>query len=644
MVAHKALKGPGKTILPRNKFQRSRRFSLVDSDSSLSEFESDDNDDNNDDNEDDNDDDELSQYNNNNKRKSIRQFQALDSDDGHDESDSSTNEELWRNHADQVVNTSSEEDEDDDGQNDDDDVSSSSDDENVDFVKLTAERKARTLQQYRSNSPFKSPSPVRQNPIHDVDFSFDFNNNDHQLRIGNENEEDLGEELTDVISPLKDHQARNQPIAPLSGFVNIADSESDDDIDKDELLKTLEQDSDGIETGLGTGEDDYNLLREEADNILQEYGRSDTGFDISSENTHRNPIVDDLIQKHKDEINPNEVLQYVSDDEYDDDDDYDDADDYLEDQFSVPFFDDTLFREKLYSEHNRLDNVNQQDKDTESDDDSYLWDYFFSSGDENEDGEQQEEVQDIYSDDEATDEDTTLPPPSSRKKIGSKAQELLSSSSVTARPPTLGTWSTDSKPFGIIDGLSTRSLLPTPSKNIKNPSDQKLPSTPATSANNVEDFTLDELLNISEFEDDNDDELHFNKQDWEDVTGSARKVPLSAFRNKGIVNPEQSHLNATRRFSISNNNGGIGATKKNPKKSKQSSNEVIMTPVRSLSKNSKLKKRSSKLKTRRQNIAEAAVEGLRATKGGLFSEDTLTNVEEFLSGLGNEAELSILFQ
>lgn len=639
----KGAKAPGKTILPRNKFQRQRRFSLIDSDSdsSLSEFESED---------------EEAESNNNNHHFKSNKFHAIESeseddDDESDDDDSeSTNEEIWKNHAKKVVNTSSTSSE---GENDSgsDSDSSSSDDEDVDFVKLTAERKARSLEHYRSNSPFKSPSPTKKTTQkdlidQDVDFSFNFNNDDHQLRIANEEEEeDLGEELSGIVSPLAKNN-NNIPGGDSLPYPTIEDS-SDDDIDKAELLRTLEQDSDGVDGGLGTGDDEYNLLREEADNILNEYDGDQL---LSSNNaTPRNSVVEDMITKHKAEVNPNgEVLQYVSDDDYaDDDDDYDD-DDELNEDFIVPFFDDSVFKEQLYSNSGNNNNTNKQ-KELDSDDDSYLWDYFFSSGDESgddDDDQEDNEHSNHFSDDEATDEDETLPPPSSRKKVGSKAQELLSSSSITARPPALGTWSTDSKPFGIIDGLSTRSLLPAQNRSLSTANSmgqqqKHTPSTPISSStsNNIEELTLDELLNMSELEDDNDDE-QLNHQDWLEVTGSNRKVPLSAFRNKGIVN-DQSHINATRRFSASNT---TGSGKKLNKKLGRKINEITMTPVRNISnKHSKQKKKNSKLR-RRQSIAEAAVEGLRVTKSGLFSEDTLTNVEEFLSGLGNEAELSVLFR
>lgn len=573
-ISKRSVNPPGKTIIRKTKPQNSqRRFSLVDSDSSeLSEFESGD------------------EPNDEPHDSHTGKFQAFQTDS--EESDS--HEELWKSHADQVVNTSS-----DDDEEEDDDSSSSDDDE--DYVKLTAERKAKAAERHRSSSPFKSPPP----PQNDVDFSFDWNNGDHQLKIQDE-EEDVGEELSMLAPPLR----KEIPITgePL-GFVNIEDSGSDEDIDKDELLRTLAQESDAADEGIETGEDDYNLLQEEANNILQDYSNGD--LQLSTQTTPRNSVVEDMIRKFRKEADHNEALQYVSDD---DDEYYDDDDDEDDDSFVIPFFDDSVFKDRLlYTSEGAMSSQNKA-KSVDSDDDSYLWNYFFSGGEDSEDGAEN------HSDDEATDEDTTLPPPSSGKSAGSKAQELLSSSSIIARPPALGTWSTDSKPFGIIDGLSTRSLHPAQSNT------DKLPVIPmGIASTNAEEFTLDELLNMSELEDDDSDQ-GLDHQQWLEFTSSARKVPLSAFRNKGVVN-EDMHLNATRRFS----NGG--GPKLKPKRIRND----VMTPLTKAER----KNRNSKLKIKQ---AEAANEGLRVTRSGLFSEESLGNVEEFLSGLGNEAELTLLFR
>lgn len=66
-----------------------------------------------------------------------------------------------------------------------------------------------------------------------------------------------------------------------------------------------------------------------------------------------------------------------------------------------------------------------------------------------------------YDSSESTDVDESLPRNTNTSpQIGSKkATEVLSSKTADYRPPMLGSWVTiDSKPFGIIDGMSTRSL------------------------------------------------------------------------------------------------------------------------------------------------------------------------------------------
>ncbi|KAH3688663.1 hypothetical protein WICPIJ_000354 [Wickerhamomyces pijperi] len=756
--AGKSLKAPGKTILPslksntinNAKMKKQRRFSLIESDSSLSDINNDDSDSE--------DDTALAGLRRYNQR---GQFQAIESDseeasEGSEDDSDSENEELWRNHAAQVVNTSSEDDDDDDSEEEE-EGSSSSDDEGVDFVKLSNERKAKLQQQqhFRSASPFGKKAPVKSVgkknastknklddsdsdselsavddtpliispqkptrqattagsndhlPATDLQFTFDFNDNDNEMHIGSspftktaaanqEEEEDLGEELVEMIPDfaMMDEvmPPRRQSIAPLSGFVNIEDSDSDSEINRDELLRTLEQESDGV-LDLTGEEGDYDILKEEADNILQELGNGEDHFQFGSQNTHRDSTVDEMIQRHKDELNPEEILQFISsEDEYDDDED--DEDDFDQDQFQVPFFDDTAFLHD--DEHKYRTNTTTtpiDEKENDSDDDSYLWDYFFSSGDERTKHHEEDPhtMEDIghAEDDEETDEDTSLPPPSSRKNVPSsttKAQELLSSSSVTARPPALGTWSTDSKPFGIIDGLSTRSLLPSSSaasrknsdfkpSSLYLPHDQSVSPTGGAGADDDDDsqqMNIDDLLNISEFDDNSDDDID-SKTLWDEHNSRDRKVPLSAFRNKGLTVPSEHsnmmNLNAARRYSTTSSNGtGGGASGSGTGRrlsglltgSSTSGGNIIMKAkkkkLHSKSSQTELLKRSNNIKSsvsgsrqnsiirKRNSIIEADNEGLVLTKSGLFHEDTLLNVEELLSGLGNEAELSILFQ
>ncbi|KAL3232087.1 Protein IFH1 [Nakaseomyces bracarensis] len=168
----------------------------------------------------------------------------------------------------------------------------------------------------------------------------------------------------------------------------------------------------------------------------------------------------------------------------------------------------------------------------------------------------------LYVDDESTDEDDNLPPPEARTKtIGTKAKEVVSANVVGLKPPKLGTWNTNNKPFSIIDGLSTKSLhaLIQEHQQLKdqkaNGTDYIKQETPSSVSPNGDELTLNELLNMSELEDedgmtssnaisnnnstDRNGNIHNLKSnaynslsitDWYEKP----KVPLSAFRNKGI--------------------------------------------------------------------------------------------------------------
>ncbi|CEP62005.1 Ifh1p LALA0_S04e05556g [Lachancea lanzarotensis] len=145
----------------------------------------------------------------------------------------------------------------------------------------------------------------------------------------------------------------------------------------------------------------------------------------------------------------------------------------------------------------------------------------------------------VYIDGESTDEDETLPPPDTRnKKIGSKAKEVVSANVVGLKPPKLGTWETDDKPFSIIDGLSTKSLYPLLQEQQllgqHVVQQQPMSASELSAAGEKEELTLNELLNMSELDDEDEASGTANNEvaasEWYDKP----KVPLSAFRNKGV--------------------------------------------------------------------------------------------------------------
>ncbi|SCU87132.1 LAME_0D08900g1_1 [Lachancea meyersii CBS 8951] len=145
----------------------------------------------------------------------------------------------------------------------------------------------------------------------------------------------------------------------------------------------------------------------------------------------------------------------------------------------------------------------------------------------------------VYIDGESTDEDETLPPPNTRnKKIGSKAKEVVSANVVGLKPPKLGTWETDNKPFSIIDGLSTKSLYPLlQEQQLLEQSQllqQPMSASELSATGEKEELTLNELLNMSELDDEDEASRTANNNLAVSEWYEKPKVPLSAFRNKGV--------------------------------------------------------------------------------------------------------------
>lgn len=230
-----------------------------------------------------------------------------------------------------------------------------------------------------------------------------------------------------------------------------------------------------------------------------------------------------------------------------------------------------------------------------------------------------------YVDDESTDEDDNLPPPSTRSKaIGSKAKEVVSANVVGLKPPKLGTWETDSKPFTIIDGLSTKSLYPLIQEHQQLIEQQQRAqsqspdprSGPELSSTNGDELTLNELLNMSELEDEETSTPSFTQavSNWYEKP----KVPLSAFRNKGVNEHEDDEfmlpVNATRKVPI----GYIGSERTRRKIDKMKELQRKKTEKRR-----KLKKRKKLLKLkRRQERLEKSSEAGKTPDGGPETADS----------------------
>lgn len=347
--------------------------------------------------------------------------------------------------------------------------------------------------------------------------------------------------------------------------------------------------------------------------------------------------------------------------ESDNDDDLDDCIDYID--FDSPIFDNGLVKDEPINEivslkaeklqvQKKLHHPKKKSKksgplDSDDEDDLYLWNYFFSS-DANSSSDSENEVYDAeeqllldevfkknleekrreyesdfqleaedseqdlgYDSGDSTDVDHSLPAPS-QGTIGSKgAKEVLSLKTADYRPPVLGTWAAiDSKPFGIIDGLSTRTL------NIqqqKNPRTQNWRS--YSIANSSEDLAieLEELLNVSELDNDDENDVRI----WRDFNNK-KQVPLGAFRNKSHMNQPvvmNDHLPGYNSKVNANFNG----------RRRHSNSQMQARLARSATSPGE-----SKQKLRKASIADAVQDGYRPTKFGLFSENVLADVEEVL--------------
>lgn len=531
----------------------------------------------------------------------------------------------------------------------DEDIDSSSDDENIDFVKLQSQKKVRVLNGTVINRDFDgkaTSSPTRTKSVtkpkygrrrsmsalpENINFEFEFQNNDNGVddsdvndnddnnddsldggdeNVDIENEEDLGEAVyeLDVIN-------NNELEADLDFNIHIPqfndeDMNSDEDyeIDDNELLATLQADNDLEElnnsisrrnnsiTSMDDDEDQF--LKQEEKLLVNEF--ENNGFD-------------------EEEITKVPSAAYDSDLEDDLEEDEDDEDDYHD---MVDF---TLdLNENEFNSGKKVSKIKRKGVDTDDEDDSYLWDYFFSSDNDSEDDQGLKSVDnshlsiipaneddDNYDTGESTDIDSNVPLSNNTIPGSQKAKEVLSSKTADYRPPRLGTWmALESKPFSIIDGLSTRSLNSINRINTISKTMKRRKSFVGTPHSEESPLGLDELLNISEMDYDDTDDVKI----WRDFNNQKKRVPLGAFRNKAYLqNALGNEILSLNMHYSSKANNDYQRKYHHPKKPKR------ISPV------------PPKLKRRRASRTEAFKEGYRPTKAGLFNEQALIDVEELLS-------------
>lgn len=509
-----------------------------------------------------------------------------------------------------------------------DEEESSSDDSDVDFVKLQAQKKIRSMvpERKRRGSVTKPKYGRRRSETalpEDIKFEFEFKEGgfesdaleseeeavDQEEPEEEEPEEDLGEEVKDLILLEEEDlgEAIDGPIPednklkldldfniPVPNF-NEEDLNSDEDyeIDDNELLATLQADNDLEDFDgktpkrnsiVSVDEDEEEFLKQEEKFLVNEF--ENNGFD--------------------------EEPKQFSDEEDEFEDDFDDMVDFTMD-----------LDQEEFNSGKKVSKIKRKGYDSDDDDDSYLWNYFFSSDNDSESEEltspkknKDSEYLSIaldnnddenYDSGESTDVDSNIP--TSNNSAGSqKAKEVLSSKTADYRPPVLGTWIAVDKPFSIIDGLSTRSLT-TYRHSIAKP--YKRRKSFVGTPHDDSALGLDELLNVSEMDYDDTNDVKI----WRDFNNQKKRVPLGAFRNKSYLQNSPHEVMAS---NVQYNHTTKTNNDFNQRRYSLSNHKKKLTPV------------PPKLKRRRASKVEAFNEGYRPTKSGLFSEQALLDVEEVL--------------
>lgn len=459
---------------------------------------------------------------------------------------------------------------------------------------------------------------------------------------------------------------------------------------------------------VGEDEEEELFLREEEKYLVNEF--ENNGFDddevfpddYNDDNDSRKNALDSFHEFSKSEHK--DVVQYAtssgeSESSTEDEDDYMDLDD-----FDIPTFDNKRVVQKDIKESHKgsekislQGSVSKIDKDlgtelnnSDEEDDFYLWNYFFSSdNDNNSTGSDGEEVyvndfegysvrkqmtgdegineqlisepayalnDYIPSDNsndsgDSTDEEVNLPPSSGKRQGFERAKEVLSSKTADYRPPVLGTWvALHCKPFGVIDGLSTRMLHPHP--NVLN-NQQKSGNSgileKLNASNNINDpvLGLEEILNVNELDNDDENDVRI----WRDFNDRKATIPLGAFRNRSTVNNTFMHnedplstlghgQEHKRYSSLHSMNEKSNKETLLPRNKKLAINKPLHRQRRaSLQGYFSIKPNilpSLKEKTRRDSIAEAVSEGYTPTNSGLFSQAAIAELEDTL---GNEVDI-----
>lgn len=596
--------------------------------------------------------------------------------------------------------------------------------------------------------------------IDDLDLDVDFNDTTNDSIIPqHKKSEDIGEviqhESKKLLNPHLDVQLKVPKIQ-----AEEIDSEEDYELDKDQLIETLMNDNDDSELQIeGDSEDeddDFDRLAEsrrqftpgsEREYITAEEEEGNEDSDADSDKLmalETKAMVDDFYENRtrkllrRGSIYRNGVV--VDDLELDRLDNFEDMfpkqqasfrrrssilDQSLLSSDEGEDLEDSLSKFRTKSQRRRSKKINKRAHDirkmlgpiqdgeyndaimSDSDDDTKLvLEILNSSGS----ADEQDEDDDEDEEDDETDEDINLHTNKSTKRHkGSKhAKEVLSSSSLGFGAPPLGTFTTTRKPFSVIDGVSTRFVQPFESPRKKAAKMARRLSRKES----IKPIPLDELLNIEEFEEEDEDNQdpfddpahdHESNDKLQEMFGE-RRIPLTAFRNKGLANqrkypsvnveevmhstnrarvkkplkkkkkvtlvepeqPEVEHhveknepvddepdiahkiggsledLPEMDELDIDLDDGYVIANQSDIDGFAAIASDDDEAEFGDIFHDTPKVPHQRKKMLRRASMAEAQKEGMRATKGGVFDESVMENVEAFLMDVGAGEELSFL--
>ncbi|KAF5092692.1 hypothetical protein D0Z00_004456 [Geotrichum galactomycetum] len=448
--------------------------------------------------------------------------------------------------SDNGANNNNNDDDDDDEDDDEDEFESDSSNDSATIFLSNETKKQKALKKVKPPRKLVIPAPQRLSLPPKI------------TNLGNPKKTDSSSEFSEMSDSelnaleasikrrpsIVDHALDERPVFPRSivGDINEEDeytSSDESEYNDENLLAILSEDDSDVSDVSDSEEENEELFAYDDDDEADD--------DNAVEETEERAILEEV--KRSGDLEGHKV-GYVSDE-----------DDFESD---ISFDQDAFFETRTTQAGIKSITSAPLANQYSDEDDSYLWSYFFTSGDESEDENlkfnQPTHVDSVDAGEpveisgDSTDEDENLP--RSNLQTISRPTEILSTSANTSRPPVLGSWVMSSeRPYGIIDGLTTRTLsttsgangtsalpdsvganaataLPDGKRSQQNSTVSKTNQDDGKSDSELSELALDDFIYTSELE----DEDKVSEYPIEDpIYHSLNKdIPLSAFRNRGV--------------------------------------------------------------------------------------------------------------